>query len=268
MEKFHLIFVFLTLILASYGGDAKGEVDMDILTKLKDSGALDNLQEELERMLEAKEATDGDIPIAQAYAHINRIVKDRKYKLSDNLMKGLVRMRSVSESQSAHFHVMEEIAYGIDKILSKGPNNENNEKLISEATEKLTQLVDKFQNIEELRDMLRAQRKLHEEATGQVKKEDKLDTEETEKTSPNTFMDGLSVDDMIQGAEMFFGMVKTNPDMIIDIIGNYVEEQDLISKKTTKMVANYAKNFAKTEYFISGADYFATGFTQTINTPG
>ena len=121
MEKFHLIFVFLTLILSSQGGDAKGEVDMDILTKLKDSGALDNLQEELEKMLEAKEATEGDIPIAQAYAHISRVVKDRKYKVSDDLIKGLVRMRSVSESQVAHFHVMEEIAYGIDKILSKAP---------------------------------------------------------------------------------------------------------------------------------------------------
>lgn len=265
MEKFHLILVFLSLILSSHGGDAKGEVDVDILTKLKDSGALDNLQEELERMLDAKEATEGDIPIAQAYAHIQKVIKDRKYKISDDLIKGLVRMRSVSESQVAHFRVMEEIAYGIDKILSKGPNNENNEKLISEATEKLTGLVEKFQNIEELRDMLRAQRKLHDEATGQLKKEDKLDSEETE--SKYSFLEGLSVDDMIQGSTMFLGLLKTNPDMVIDLVGNYVEEQDLISKKTTKMVANYAKNFAKTEYFINGADYFATGFAQTINSP-
>jgi hypothetical protein len=270
MEKiqvFHLILVFLTLILYSHGGDAKGEVDMDILTKLKDSGALDNIQEELEKMLKTKEATEGDVPIAQAYAHIQKFVKERNYKLTDALMKGLVRMRSVSESQFAHFNVLDEIAYGIDKILSKGPSNDNNDKLVSEATDKLTELIDKFQNIEEFRDMLRSQRKVHDEATGQRKKEDKTDTEETE-ANPSSFMEGLSVDDMIQGADMFFGMIKTNPDMIIDIVGNYVEQQDLLSKKTTKMVANYAKNFAKTDYFTSGADYFATGFTQTINTPG
>ena len=112
--------------------------------------------------------------------------------------------------------------------------------------------------------MLRQQRKLHDEDRS-LHREDKTDTEETEGGS---FMDGLSVEDMIQGGEMFFGMVKTNPDMIIDIVANYVEQQDLLSKKTTKMVANYAKNFAKTEYFTSGAEYFANGFATTINTPG
>merc|ERR1719273_197764 len=99
---------------------------------------------------------------------------------------------------------MEEIAFEINKILSKGPHNENSEKLIAEASEKLTDLVDKFQNIEALRDMLRQQRKLHEEDRSlhnERQREDQTDTEETEGGS---FMDGLSVDEMLQGGEMFF----------------------------------------------------------------
>jgi len=160
MEKpvvLHILLVLVTCILSSYGGDAKGEVDMDILNKLKDSGALDNIKEELEKMLDAKEATEGDVPIAEAYAHIQGYVTKMNLKLTDSIMKALINMRSTSSSQAEHFTVLQEVAVFIDKLLQKGPLNNYDEKLIAEASEKLTALVGQFESVEKLRDMLQAQ---------------------------------------------------------------------------------------------------------------
>ena len=108
---------------------------MDILNKLKDSGALDNIKEELEKMLDAKEATEGDVPIAQAYTHIQAYVNKMGFKLTDSLMKALVKMRSESKSQAEHFSVLEEVAVFIDKLLQRGPLNNYNDKLIMDASD-------------------------------------------------------------------------------------------------------------------------------------
>ena len=286
MEKpkvLHMLLVLVACILSSYGGDAKGEVDMDILNKLKDSGALDNIKEELEKMLGAKEATEGDVPIAEAYGHIMVYVSKMNLKLTDSLMKALVKMRSTSTSQAEHFKVLEEVAVFIDKMLQKGPLNNYDEKLIAEAAEKLTALVGQFESVEKLHEMLQAQAKafdglndpnLKEKFKENLKNEAKMKPEEkkkpepTEDADPTSFAEGLNTDTISQGVDMFVKMVKTNPDMIIGFVTKYAEQYDYVSKKTLNMVATYAKTFAKSDYFLSGIDYFATSITKVINTPG
>ena len=282
MEKsviFHVLLVFVTCILSSSGGDAKGEVDMDILNKLKDSGALDNIKEELEKMLdekEAKEGSEGDVPVAQAFAHIEGYVSKMGLKVTNSLMKALVKLRSESKSQADHFTVLEEVAVFIDKLLQKGPLNNYDDKLIMDASEKMTELVSQFPSVEKLRDMLQAQAKaLNGLNDPNIKLKPKMKNEEKKKPEPTenaddstSFSDGINPDTISQGVDMFVKMVKTNPDMIIGFATKYAEKYDYVSKKTLNMIASYAKTFAKSDYFLEGIDYFAESVTKIISTPG
>ena len=282
MEKsiiFHVLLVFITCILSSSGGDAKGEVDMDILNKLKDSGALDNIKEELEKMLDEKEAKEGsedDVPVAQAFAHIEGYVGKMGLKVTNSLMKALVKLRSESKSQAEHFSVLEEVAVFIDKLLQKGPLNNYDDKLIMDASEKMTELVSQFPSVEKLRDMLQAQQKaLNGLNDPNIKLKPKMKTEEKKKPEPTenaddstSFSDGINPDTISQGVDMFVKMVKTNPDMIIGFATKYAEKYDYVSKKTLNMIASYAKTFAKSDYFLEGIDYFAESVTKIISTPG
>ena len=141
-----LLLLFLTSILSSHGGDAKGgDVDMDIVNKLKESGALDDIKEELEKMLDAKEGSnDRDIPVAMAYAHVEEYVKQKQLKVPESLMKAMVNMPSASDSQAKHFTVLDDVASSIDRLLTKGPNV--NEKLNAEISDSLIALMDKFKS--------------------------------------------------------------------------------------------------------------------------
>jgi len=78
----------------------------------------------------------------------------------------------------------------------------------------------------------------------------------------------LNTDTISQGVNMFVNMAKTNPDMIIGFAVKYAEKYDYVSKKTLNMIAGYAKTFAKSDYFVSGIDYFADSFLHVISSPG
>jgi len=266
----HLFLVLVTFILSSHGGDAKGEVDVDMLNKLKDSGALDNIKEELEKMLDAKEGTDGDVPIAQAYLHLQGYVKENNLKVTEKLIKAFVKMASTSDNQIKHFGVLDEVVTSMDKLLTKGPNF--NEKLNAEISDALTALTEKFKSVEELRDMLKAQEQARDKTLKNLKNEEPSKTEdnsnEFKNPMKNSFTEGLTVDNIVQGINMFSGVVKTNPDMIINYVTTYLEKGDYVSKKTLNMVANYARNFAKSDYFTIGVDYFGTSVTKVVSTPG
>lgn len=145
MEKskiLYLVLVLVTFIISSHGGEAKGEVDLDMLNKLKDSGALDNIKEELEKMLDTKDGTEADVPIAQAYVHLQGYVTKNNLKITEKLVRAFVKMGSTSDSQLKHFGVLEEVATLTDKLLTGGKNS--NEKLNAEISTALTGLTEKF----------------------------------------------------------------------------------------------------------------------------
>ena len=157
MEKpkfLHLLLVFATFLLFSHYGEAKGEVDVDMLNKLKDSGTLDTIKEELEKMLDIKEAKE-DIPIAEAYEHLKSVVAQKELKLPESLMKALVHMPSTSNTQANHFAVLTEIADSLNILLTVGSNS--NEKLIIEISEKLIEMASKIKSIEEFLAIIRSQ---------------------------------------------------------------------------------------------------------------
>jgi len=206
----HLFLVLVTFILSSHGGDAKGEVDVDMLNKLKDSGALDNIKEELEKMLDAKEGTDGDVPIAQAYLHLQGYVKENNLKVTEKLINGFVKMASTSDNQIKHFGVLDEVVTSIDKLLTKGPNF--NEKLNAEISDALTALTEKFKSVEELRDMLKAQEQARDKTLKNLKNEEPSKTEdnsnEFKNPMKNSFTEGLTVDNIVQGIICFLELSK------------------------------------------------------------
>lgn len=121
--------------------------------------------------------------------------------------------------------------------------------------------------------MLHAQEQARENKLKNVKKDETAktgDDTENEFKNPmkNSFTEGMTVDSIVQGVNMFSGLVKTNPDMVIDYVSSYMEKGEYVSKKTLKMIANYARNFAKSDYFAMGVDYFSTTVTQVVSTPG
>ena len=261
-----LLLLFLTSILSSHGGDAKGgDVDMDIVNKLKESGALDDIKEELEKMLDAKEGSnDRDIPVAMAYAHVEEYVKQNQLKVPEGLMKAMVNMPSASDSQAKHFTVLDDVASSIDRLLTKGPNV--NEKLNAEISDSLIALMDKFKSVEELRNMFQAQQKAQDLNNKKAPQDIKKEENKYPNVNPLTG-EGLTPENIVQAVNMFMGLVKTNPDMIVDYVTKYLEKNEYFSPKVLKMAANYGKNFAKTPYFAIGIDYIGSSITDLASTP-
>ena len=281
LKVLHVLLLLVSLLLFSHNGEAKGEVDVDMLNKLKDSGALDNIKEELEKMLDAKE-TEEDVPIAEAYSYLKGFAKQKDLNLPETLIKALVNMPSTSDSQAKHFVALTELADSINTLLTKGANND--EKLSTQISEKLIEMATKFKSLEEFRDIIRAQQEAVNKKFQKMKPpsapdskiaEDMLKSADAFKNpyktllnNPSSLLEGLTVDNIVQGIELFFGLVKSNPDMITDYICNYLEGAEYFSKKTLNMVRAYAKNFAKTEYFTNGIEYFGGYLTKMVNSKG
>ena len=281
MEKLSLIRVVLfslPLLLCFHNGDAKGEVDLDMVNKLKESGALDEIKEELEKMLDSKE-TKEDKP-KEAYAYLKSFLKQKNINLLDNLVKALADMPTTSDSQAKHFVTLTQLADKLALFINQGQKALDVETL----TNKFVDMTTKFKFLEEFNTAILVNQEainkafagMKESQSSEKSKENVSGVEGSEGAKKdawnnpykNAIAEHLTAENIVQYTKLFKEFLKTNPAMIADYACDALLKYEIASEKIVNLIRAYGKNFVKTDYFTNGVESFGESIEIFVTSKG
>lgn len=226
---------------------AKGDVDptADLLKGLKDSGVLDNVKEELEKMLHEKKVDVDQLrdELSKAKAHlptpkekvedpamtfIQKYVQEKGFKLSAETLKKLASIPG-GDDKTMHFV---QLTGAIDKLAT--------------SKDKETRfLKDKFAAIKDLKEFLEAKPKV-EKPKPKVKNDQGSKKEDKTNVSPSK---------VAQTIRMFTGMAKVNPEMLVSTLFAMLAKYEIIGKESMKEMMTYSSAFVKSQTFVEGITY-------------
>ena len=291
MKKSTPIYAICTLLLVlicGNNGEGKGEVDVDILNKLKESGALDDIKEELEKMLDKKEASNEDKgqepkeasdeeKRSLAFDHLRGYKDAKEINLPNKLIKALVDLPTTATNQHVHYATLTHLFDKLDQFINRGKKEGNNNGMVDkfiEVTKQVKTLEEMNQSIlngaESLAELAKEHNKNSEDVKAEMKKTDEDEKKKDEWKNPyqNPLTEGLDVETMIQGVGMFLDVVKTKPDIITKYVCDALEKYDMVSVKTLDLVRTYSKKFAKTKYFTDVIEYIDVSLQTVVKTKG
>jgi len=242
--------VFLSLIFmisVSYGKldeSMFGAQGSELLKELKESGVIDQFEQELEKMLlqqkhagETNEIIQEEIvpeinPITE---FIDSYVEAKGITLDSRILEHLSVLPLSDEGEAKHFVHLTQV---LDKIF---------ELATLDDPEVDKKVLDVIKRVKSLPIMKISLNKLNEPTVEEVKK--------PEPVAQNELIDS----GVIQMVVEFIKNIKKKPEFLLEIVLPMVEESGLVGKEVTSMAKIYGKSFVRSESFMylidSTADY-------------
>ena len=219
-----------------------GPEGSELLKELKESGVIDQFEEELEKMLHEQKntvkvddakvvETEGNAEKDPVTDFIESYVKEKNIKLDSRILEHLANLPVSDEGEAKHYVHLTQV---LDKIYDLG-------KLDDVETDK--KVLDVIKRVKSLPVMKTSLNKLNNV-------EDQVSADESEKTKQQTTATNEVFDSAtVKMVTDFIKNFKKKPEFLLDVVLPMLVQQGLISNDVVKTAKMYGKGFLKSEYF-------------------
>lgn len=240
------LWIFCALVLgfcnAKLDENMFGPEGSELLKELKESGVIDQFEEELEKMLHEQKntvkvddakvvETEGNAEKDPVTDFIESYVKEKNIKLDSRILEHLANLPVSDEGEAKHYVHLTQV---LDKIYDLG-------KLDDVETDK--KVLDVIKRVKSLPVMKTSLNKLNNV-------EDQVSADESEKTKQQTTATNEVFDSAtVKMVTDFIKNFKKKPEFLLDVVLPMLVQQGLISNDVVKTAKMYGKGFLKSEYF-------------------
>jgi hypothetical protein len=246
MKNFFLILYLISSAVAGIEHD--NILNSDLMKQLKESGVIDQFENELKEMLKEKEGTAVPQKVAEKPAtesknevseFIHSYIEEKNIPLDARILEHLSKLPICDEGQVKHFVHLTQI---LDKI---------SEIALLDDKDLDKKVIDIIKRVKSLPVMKTSLNKLiHAEPDSPTLIQKKVDKEA--ESSSNELE--LGVSHMVRD---FMGKLKKKPELILDTVLPLLSQYKLVSDSTIQMARMYGQGFVRSENFGYALDTIA-----------